>query len=191
MLARLNTGDLTACDEILGHCQERFRCQVHRMLGQYPRLRHREQTDDVLSELYLRMRKTLAATRVRTLPELLGLSSQHIRWALLTLIRIHYPSGGAGGNPVTLTGEGDPTPDWPDPKAVKPDSATWLDFHEAIDRLAPEARLLFDLHFYQGLTLEEIATGVLKVSPRTVKRRWGKVRRFLGKILLGEEGSEN
>ena len=40
-----------------------------------------------------------------------------------------------------------------------------------VERLADEVREVFELLWYQGLTLEE-AAGVLEVSQRAIQRRW-------------------
>jgi len=47
----------------------------------------------------------------------------------------------------------------------------WSEFHEHVEKLPDDEREVMDLLWYQGLTQEE-AAAVLKVSDRTVKRRW-------------------
>ena len=56
-----------------------------------------------------------------------------------------------------------------------------LFIHEALDRLAafdPRQERVVELHFFGGLTFEEIAL-VLGVSERTVKREWSMARAWL------------
>ena len=58
----------------------------------------------------------------------------------------------------------------------------WTRFHDAVGRLPAEQREVVDLHWYQGLGQEEIAS-LLKVDKSTVKRRWRAAREWLAKEL--------
>jgi RNA polymerase sigma-70 factor, ECF subfamily len=61
-----------------------------------------------------------------------------------------------------------------------------LALHEAIENLAKlderQGRIV-ELHFFAGLSLEEIAS-VIQVAPRTVKRDWSMARAFLKGQLM-------
>ena len=63
--------------------------------------------------------------------------------------------------------------------------AAWTEFHRQIDRLPDEEREIFDLLWYQGLSQAEAAS-LLKVSERTVKRRWQSACLKLHRALGGE-----
>ncbi len=62
-----------------------------------------------------------------------------------------------------------------------------LSVHEALDALASvdaQAAQVVKLHFFAGLTIEEVAS-VLEISPRTAYRDWGFARAWLVKQLDG------
>jgi RNA polymerase sigma factor (sigma-70 family) len=63
--------------------------------------------------------------------------------------------------------------------------ALWGEFHEKVEALPEEERQVVDLLWYQGLTQAEAGV-VLKVSERTVKRRWQEARLHLYDALHGE-----
>lgn len=59
--------------------------------------------------------------------------------------------------------------------------------HEALDRLATvdaQAAQVVKLHFFAGLTLEEVAS-VLEISSRTAYRDWAFARAWLAKEIEG------
>jgi DNA-directed RNA polymerase specialized sigma24 family protein len=51
----------------------------------------------------------------------------------------------------------------------------WIDFHESVDTLPEEEKMVFEMFFYGGFTDVEIA-GFLGCSDRTVRRHWMKSR---------------
>ena len=64
-----------------------------------------------------------------------------------------------------------------------------LSVHEALDRLATvdaQAAQVVKLHFYAGLTIEDVAS-VLEISSRTAYRDWAFARAWLAKRLDGPE----
>jgi RNA polymerase sigma factor (TIGR02999 family) len=64
-----------------------------------------------------------------------------------------------------------------------------LSVHEALDRLAAvdaQAAQVVKLHFFAGLTLEDVAS-VLEISSRTAYRDWAFARAWLAKRLDGPE----
>jgi RNA polymerase sigma factor (sigma-70 family) len=62
--------------------------------------------------------------------------------------------------------------------------ATWNEFHEKVEHLAPDEREVFTLTWYQGLSQQAIAK-TLEVSQKTVSRRWQKARSDLFELLGG------
>lgn len=76
-----------------------------------------------------------------------------------------------------------------DPGGEPGDLLAWTDFHERIDSLPDEEREVFDLIFYQRLMQAE-AAAFLKISFRTVKRRWQRARVLLRDAMRGEGPGE-
>jgi DNA-directed RNA polymerase specialized sigma24 family protein len=60
-----------------------------------------------------------------------------------------------------------------------------LKFHRQISLLPGEAREVFDLLWYQGLTQAEAAS-LLDVSERRLQRRWQSAREHLHGVLRGD-----
>jgi RNA polymerase sigma factor (sigma-70 family) len=73
------------------------------------------------------------------------------------------------------------------------DMDEWVELHEAVDRLPIEEREVVGLIFYHGWKQEQIAA-LLKISARTVRRRWEsacrKIRR-LAKFDCEQPNGEN
>ena len=63
----------------------------------------------------------------------------------------------------------------------------WPEFHEYVETLPEDNRLLFDLLWYQGLTMSETSE-LLAVPMQTLGRRWKTVRIRLYRDLLSESG---
>ena len=75
------------------------------------------------------------------------------------------------------------------PAQGAPDPETILTVDEALARLAadePVAAAIVKLHFFGGLTLDEVAE-VLSISRATVYRQWAYARAMLRLALRGEE----
>ena len=65
----------------------------------------------------------------------------------------------------------------------------WTEFHEYVETLSDEDRSLFDLLWYQGLTMGETSE-LLSVPLRTLGRRWKMVRVRLYRDLLSDPDDE-
>jgi RNA polymerase sigma factor (sigma-70 family) len=63
--------------------------------------------------------------------------------------------------------------------------AEWLAFHEQAAALPAPERAVFDLRWYAGLPLAEVAAA-LQLSERTVKRHWQAARLRLAQVFGGE-----
>jgi RNA polymerase sigma factor (sigma-70 family) len=191
LLDRLRGGDESARDELLGCACERLRNLARKMLRGYPNVRRWEQTDDVLQNTALRLRRTLQQMPVQTALDFFRLAALNIRRELLDLAKHYYGPQGHGarhatwGPGDTATGTG-PGPAAPADLSREPSRlAAWGEFHEQIGALPDEEREVFDLLWYQGLSQAEAAE-VLGVSERTVKRRWQAARLKLHDALGGE-----
>ena len=178
-LERLRGGEAAAREELLQTCQERLRLLTRRMLRQYPRVRRWEETDDVFQNALVRLDRALRDINVRAQmdsPEgFLRLAATMVRRELIDLARHYYGPAGHGANLVTPPPDPRSTPladDPPAPSSADPARLVdWSEFHRQIEALPDEARRLFDLLWYQGLTLPE-AADLLGIPTRTLRRHW-------------------
>jgi RNA polymerase sigma-70 factor (ECF subfamily) len=186
LLARLQAGDSSARDALLGTAGERLRALAHRMLQSYPRVRRWEDTDDVLQNALLRLYRTLKDVPPQSVADFLRLAALNIRRELLDLTRHYFGPQGHGAHHLSH-GPGESAPPEPpglsslDPARL----AVWSEFHTQVEQLPDEEKAVFDLLWYQGLSQAEAAE-VLGVNERTIKRRWQSARVRLHDALQGE-----
>jgi RNA polymerase sigma-70 factor (ECF subfamily) len=163
LLPRAVAGDQAALDALLRHCGERFTILTRRMMGDFQRVRRWAETDDVLQNALVRLLGAMRSVKPQTPRDFLALASLQIRRELIDLARRFYGPEGIGANQQSQL---------PADASAEPVSlAQWTELHELIDALPEEEREVIGLLFYQGLTQAEAAE-VLKVSLRTVQRRW-------------------
>lgn len=60
------------------------------------------------------------------------------------------------------------------------------DLVERLEKVHPESFKVFNLHYFMGWELKEIADEILEIPYTTVKRRWGMAKAFLHKELTGD-----
>jgi RNA polymerase sigma-70 factor (ECF subfamily) len=187
-LNRLRAGEPSARDDLLRATQDRLRLLTRKMMSKFRRVRRWEDTDDVVQNVLLRLTGMLAKVPVASSLDFLRLASAHIRWELINLARGHFGPEGVGANHATPDGRTVTQPGREEGAASSDDPANlaaWADLHERIGLLPGEERDVFDLHWYQGLTHEEVA-GLLGVSVSTVRRRWQAARVRLMEAFDGE-----
>src|SRR6266852_3996422 len=172
---RLQAGDLTAREHLLGHACERLRRLTRKMLKGFARVKRWELTDDVLQNALLRLWTALGQTTPRTARAFYTLAALQIRRELIDLARQYYGPKGIGTNLASkLRSNGSsstPPADVADSTFEPSRLAIWSEFHERVDTLPEEEREVFDLLWYQGLTQDE-AAALLGISEATLKRRW-------------------
>ncbi len=198
-LQRMQQGDAAARDELLALACDRLRRLAQRMLQRYPRIRQWEQTDDVLQNALLRLRRSLGQVSPASPREFFGLAAEQIRRELLDLTRHYYgrhrsDDEGAAAAPrvpvhfgmIAPQGEqeGRGAPEAPDDTYDPAALGMWTEFHRRVDELPDAEREVVHLLFYQELTQVEAAE-VLAVDPSTVKRRWRSARLKLCDALEG------
>jgi RNA polymerase sigma factor (TIGR02999 family) len=82
----------------------------------------------------------------------------------------------------------DKVPDMADRSAMDPAMIVAInDATEKLEQEYPEVFQVFNLHFFSGFELKEIAEDILQTSYTTVKRRWKMARAFLHRELMGNE----
>jgi RNA polymerase sigma-70 factor (ECF subfamily) len=183
-IERLKAGDPSARDMLLQCAQERLRKLVWKMRKGFAGVNRWEDVDDVLQEATVKLWKALKEVLPGSVKEFIGLAATQIRRVLIDLARHYYGPEGPGRKHYTPPPEVGP----PDPSDSSHDErklAAWSALHEQVALLPDKERDVFDLHWYQGLTLQETAQ-VLGVSVDTVKRRWQSARLSLFQALKGE-----
>jgi RNA polymerase sigma-70 factor (ECF subfamily) len=189
-LDRLRAGDASARSVLIQCACERLTLLTRKMLGQFPRVKRWEQTDDVLQNAALRLYGALADMQPESPADFFRLAALTIRRELLDLARHYYGKRGEGANHATW--HRDPGASH-DAHPVERQAASaddplmlerWTAFHQQVEALPEEDRQLFDLLWYQGLSQLEAAE-LLQTSTRTIKRRWRAVRLKIHDALHG------
>ena len=174
LFRRIRDGDSDAFNELMTRFQERVKALTHQMLLGFPRVRREYGTSVVYSEWCLRIVKAMPKLAFEPPADFLGYAAMQIRWALLDLVEKAKPNilpavGGPGSGP-------DPFSEKPDDMADDPETlAMWGEFHAAVDSTPEDDRRLFDLLFYQGISLK-VTSAMLGVPLSTLKCRWQAAR---------------
>jgi RNA polymerase sigma factor (sigma-70 family) len=186
LLDLLRLGDEQAQSQLIAHACERLRRLTSRMLRNYPGVRRWEETDDVFQNAVIRLCRALEAIKPESTQHFYNLAALQIRRELIDLAYHHLGPQGHGAKHHTdeagkaANGE-DGTLNGLAAAADEPDSLEeWTAFHEKVETLPDEEQEVCGLLWYDGLTQQEAAS-VLKVSLRTVKRRWQSARIELAK----------
>lgn len=163
-LDRYRAGDSVALDELLGHCRERLRLLTRQMLGGFPQVHKDNDTSDVLQEGLLRISKAIVQIQPATALDLFKLAATNLRWALLDLNKKLQDR-----DDVHLDGAWELLPDQQTPSPQE--LTVWAEFHDYIACLPDDQRCLFDLLYYQGLSLTA-AADLLGQPLSTLRRHW-------------------
>jgi RNA polymerase sigma-70 factor (ECF subfamily) len=186
-LDRLRAGDASARDELLSATCERLTRLARKMLKGYPTVQRWEQTDDVLQNAVLRLRRALEGVTPATVREYFGLAALQVRRELVDLVRHYYGPLGQGAHHLTEAGHPEGGPNAPEPGDLTGDPgrlAAWAEFHRQIGALPADEREVVELLWYQGLSQAE-AAAVMGISERTVQRHWQSARLRL-RAALGD-----
>lgn len=173
-------GDRAAREEVFRRFGDRLSELTRRMLRCNSRLRQREETDDVVQQVALRLNRALGDVRPQNVRDFLGLAVVQIRRLLIDLARHHFGPLGAGTherNGGEMSGR-EPFAPSPEPETLE----AWVALHEAIAQLPDDEREAFSVIWYGGVTQKEAAE-LLDVAERTVLRRVHKARLTLAGLL--------
>jgi RNA polymerase sigma factor (sigma-70 family) len=190
-LARLAAGDLSARDRIIELCSDRLRHLAHRMLARFPNVRRWDDTDDVFQAVAMRLHRTLGQLTIDSPRAVLALAATEVRRELIDLARKHSGPESYAANHGTNIFPGSTTAaERHIDRLPAPDSTLdrWTIFQEAVERLPPESREVFQLVWFLGVDQKTIAT-LLDCSERTVKTRWREARETV-KTALGGQSPE-
>ena len=95
LLARHRAGDRRALDDLIRRTSQRLERLARKMLGQFPAVRAREESGDVLQSALIRLTRALGDVTPQSVRDYYGLAAEQIRRELLDLARRHAlrPSG--------------------------------------------------------------------------------------------------
>lgn len=189
-IARLKAGDDQARKELINCACDRLTRLSRKMLRGFQRVKRWEATDDVVQNALMRLYRTLADVQPATAVEFYRLAATNIRRELLDLAKHYYGPQGLGANYATVEGNASQksgTAERATATSTEDDGRleAWAKFHEQVEQLADEDKEVFDLLWYQQLSQAEAAQ-LLKISERTVKRRWASARLKLHEALGGQ-----
>jgi RNA polymerase sigma factor (sigma-70 family) len=190
-LERHRAGDESARQELIEISMRRLRLLARKILCDIPLVRRFEETDDLLQNSLVRLWKCLADTKPGTAVDYFRLAACLIRRELIDLSR-HHSGAGTRQQDAASSVSGSGTPGQlvvaPADDTFDPQKLTqWTEFHEYVERLDAGERDLFDLLWYQGLTMAETSE-LLEIPLRTLGRRWKTARVKLYRDLLAGPG---
>lgn len=188
LLNRIREGDQFSIQTLLSETLERLRALAKKIAGNIPQVKYFEQTDDLLQNSLIRLWKAFEKHQPPTPLDYYRLASAIMRRELVDMSRHYFGARGIGANvarasnpldsqaasPIDLKGD-----ETSEPQKL----GRWTEFHEYVEGLNDDDRTLFDLLWYQGLTLEAAAQ-ILGSSERTIRRRWKAARLLLYRTLM-------
>ncbi len=188
LLDDLRLGNRQAVASLMRVSQARLQQLARRILSDIPHVRAWEETDDLLQNASVRLWRALASHSPATPLDFFRLAAAITRRELIDLSR-HYFGPLGRATRQHLVGHDSSSKDL-SPLAFQADDTNdpaklsrWADFHEYVEQLADDERALFDLLWYEDLSLDEAAEA-LKTSARTVRRRWREARLKLHRVLM-------
>lgn len=197
ILDRWRSGDPQAKDELISHSCQRLVRLTRTIMNDFPPVRRWEETDDVFQAAIMRLIRALDAVQPPSVRDFFRLAALQIRRQLIDLSRHYFGACGSGrrhesaldgqphGNGEEMIADEVQEDTTLDPARL----AVWTQFHDHVDELAHDLREMFDLVWYQGLPLVEVAR-VLEISERTAQRRWQLVRIELSRMMQDQMPGE-
>lgn len=187
LLDLLQAGDADASRQLLEVTMERLRVLSRKILADIPGVERWEEIDDLVQNSSLRLWKALQNHHPPTPLDYFRLAAAVIRRELIDLSRRYFGPHGLAANQAKSwqPGSSDASPvELESNSTYDPvNLSNWTEFHEYVEKLPEEERILFDLLWYQGMTLDEAAESIGS-SERTVRRHWRTARVKLYRDLL-------
>lgn len=176
LLTLFKKGDEKSKIQIVEFSFKRFKKLAKRMIASYPLLRSKADTDDLLQNFLIRLTKAIESIIPNSSVDFFQLASVLMRNELIDMGRKLFGKDGAKKNFEQPT---DPNLlDAKEPGEGPSGLLEWVEFHESIDKLPEEEKIVFQLIFYQEFTQDEVAE-LLGLSLKTVFRRWTKAKLIL------------
>jgi RNA polymerase sigma factor (sigma-70 family) len=186
LIDRLRRGEPSARFELL----QRAHNHLLRIAGSiferdFPNLRGRHDLESVVSEVWIRLAAALEVTQPQTIDGFLGLVFQKVRHVLLDIARRQRREDAHRYRPIAESGDshnGAPAFDRADTSNEPGRLAVLTEFHEQVEKLPDDERLVFELRYYGGFTQVEIAQ-IRGLPPKQVSRLWLAATRRLAQWL--------
>ena len=184
LLVSWSDGDSVALEKLTPLVYAELRRLAHHYMSGEGGGDHTLQTTALVNEAYVRL-VDWKNVRWQNRAHFFAVSAQMMRHILVDFARRkNFMKRGAGASQISLDEAGSLALDRP---------ADLVALDEALAALAAiderKSRVV-ELRFFGGLSVEETAE-VLKISPVTVKREWGKARAWLYLELKGLDGDES
>jgi RNA polymerase sigma-70 factor (ECF subfamily) len=191
LLDQLKSGHPQASQQLIAVTLERLRLLAQKILADHPNLKRWEEIDDVVQNSSLRLWRALEKHHPPTPLDYFRLAAAVIRRELIDLSRRYFGPLGWGANqarswPVDGSQNLSPIDRMSDSTYDPVKLGCWSEFHEQIENMPAEEQMLFDLLWYQGLTLDEAAEAS-GLSERTLRRRWRAARIQLHRALQSDD----
>lgn len=189
-LDRIATDHERASRDLLSVAMHRLRLLSKKILADIPGVKRWDNTDDLLQNASIKLWKALETHHPPTPVDFFRLAACIIRRELIDLSRSRYGPLGVGANHFSphngTSSVNRIAPIGAGTDSHNPQKLTeWTEFHAYIERLPEDERQLFDLLWYQGLTLAETSE-LLGVPLRTLGRHWKMARVKLAETLMPE-----
>ena len=194
-LDRIATDHERASRDLLSVAMHRLRLLSKKILADIPGVKRWDNTDDLLQNASLKLWKALETHHPPTPVDFFRLAACIIRRELIDLARSRYGPLGLGANhyspPIGSSSSHRIAPLAAGTDSHNPEKLNeWTEFHAYIERLPEEERQLFDMLWYQGLTLAETSE-LLGIPLRTLGRYWKVARVKLAETLIPEVGGKS
>jgi RNA polymerase sigma factor (sigma-70 family) len=155
----------------IGNAQyRRIRILSSRMLSDFPTVRRTDDTSDVAHSAIIRLNASLQKVQPESELHFWRLVALAIRRTLLDVARQSKP-------PISLESDFEA-----EDRHCVDHQANWAEFHERVADLPETERELLELHWYAGLTQQQVAE-LLGVDIRTIERRWRTAKLSLHRLL--------
>jgi RNA polymerase sigma-70 factor (ECF subfamily) len=206
LIEGVRAGDARAEEELFRHAHQRLESLVRKMLHQNPRVARWQQTGDIYTELWLKLKAILHTEPIKDRRHFFRLANLAMRRLLCDMARsfrgpqtyegrhqtagpAHVGQAGAGEGvvenaPANLFG---PAP--PGPVTVAILKEDHLMIHALLERLDEDEVEILGLIYFQELTQPEAAE-ILGVDERTVRRRLARIHGRLGQLTREHGGGQ-
>jgi RNA polymerase sigma factor (sigma-70 family) len=174
LIDRLRRGDPAARYELL----QRAHSHLLRIAGSifeqdFPGLRGRHDLESVVSEVWIRLVAALEATQPQSVDGFLGLVFHKVRQVLLDMARRQRREDAHRYRPPAESGDSNAQPafEGADSSNEPGRLAVLTEFHQEVEKLPDDQRMVFELRYYAGFSQVEIAQ-IRGLPPKQVSRLW-------------------